>query len=196
MKYELPSTELIVIEENNYLKFGEYLNDMQCDDTANKLSLDDLEYVKKLKQENKILKENAENNDKVVDKVNWENMLLKKENQELNKKYVNAVADYETTMAEKVELEKQLQELGGVDEYNRYLLNQQKKFINYLEDKINMCDGFLDTIKSDLEEISPGGRLSNKTYIATQIMKNETGKKVYEEILQKYKEIIGVSDDY
>ena len=47
MKYELPSTELIVIEENNYLKFGEYLNDMQCDDTANKLSLDDLEYVKK-----------------------------------------------------------------------------------------------------------------------------------------------------
>ena len=74
MKYELPSTELIVIEENNYLKFGEYLNDMQCDDTANKLSLDDLEYVKKLQQENqslkkenKILRENAENNDKVID---------------------------------------------------------------------------------------------------------------------------------
>ena len=58
MKYELPSTELIVIEENNYLKFGEYLNDMQCDDTANKLSLDDLEYVKKLQQENKQLKDN------------------------------------------------------------------------------------------------------------------------------------------
>lgn len=53
MKYELPSTELIVIEENNYLKFGEYLNDMQCDDTTNKLCLDDLEYVKKLQQENK-----------------------------------------------------------------------------------------------------------------------------------------------
>lgn len=86
MKYELPSTELIVIEENNYLKFGEYLNDMQCDDTANKLSLDDLEYVKKLQQENKILKENAEHNDKVVDKVNWENMLLKKENKQLKDK--------------------------------------------------------------------------------------------------------------
>lgn len=57
MKYELPSTELIVIEENNYLKFGEYLNDMQCDDTTNKLCLDDLEYVKKLQQENKELKE-------------------------------------------------------------------------------------------------------------------------------------------
>ena len=37
----------------------------------------------KLEQENKILKENAENNDKVVDKVNWENQLLKKENKQL-----------------------------------------------------------------------------------------------------------------
>ena len=34
-------------------------------------------------KENKILKENAENNDKVVDKVNWENMLLKKQNKQL-----------------------------------------------------------------------------------------------------------------
>lgn len=36
-----------------------------------------------LQQENKILRENAEHNDKVVDKVNWENMLLKKENKQL-----------------------------------------------------------------------------------------------------------------
>lgn len=40
-------------------------------------------YIKQLQQENKILKENAENNDKVVDKVNWENQLLKKENKQL-----------------------------------------------------------------------------------------------------------------
>ena len=36
-----------------------------------------------LKKENKILRENTEHNDKVVDKVNWENMLLKKENEQL-----------------------------------------------------------------------------------------------------------------
>ncbi len=36
-----------------------------------------------LQEENKILKENSENNDKVVDKVNWENMILKKENKKL-----------------------------------------------------------------------------------------------------------------
>ena len=35
------------------------------------------------REENKILRENAEHNDKVVDKVNWENMLLKKENEQL-----------------------------------------------------------------------------------------------------------------
>ena len=39
--------------------------------------------VYQLQQENKILKENAEHNDKVVDKVNWENQLLKKENEQL-----------------------------------------------------------------------------------------------------------------
>ena len=44
--------------------------------------------IKQLQQENKILKENAENNDKVVDKVNWENMLLKKENEQLKDNWV------------------------------------------------------------------------------------------------------------
>lgn len=42
-----------------------------------------LNLIDDLQQENKILKENAENNDKVVDKVNWENTLLKKENEKL-----------------------------------------------------------------------------------------------------------------
>ena len=38
-----------------------------------------IKQIEELKEENKILKENAENNDKVVDKINWENQLLKKE---------------------------------------------------------------------------------------------------------------------
>lgn len=45
------------------------------------------EWINQLQKENKILKENAENNDKVVDKVNWENMLLKKENKQLKENY-------------------------------------------------------------------------------------------------------------
>ena len=38
-----------------------------------------MKQIEELKEGNKILKENAENNDKVVDKINWENQLLKKE---------------------------------------------------------------------------------------------------------------------
>ena len=64
-----------------------------CNVTSNNFNLDcngkDMQIevyeqlIKQLQQENKILKENAENNDKVIDKVNWENMLLKKENEQL-----------------------------------------------------------------------------------------------------------------
>ena len=50
--------------------------------------------IKQLQQENKILKENAENNDKVVDKVNWENMLLKKENEQLKENYSKLEGKY------------------------------------------------------------------------------------------------------
>lgn len=35
-----------------------------------------LSYIEQLEKENKILRENAEHNDKVVDKVNWENKQL------------------------------------------------------------------------------------------------------------------------
>ena len=42
--------------------------------------------INKLQQENEILKENAKNNDKVVDKINWDNQLLKKENKKLKDK--------------------------------------------------------------------------------------------------------------
>ena len=81
-----------------------------------------------LQQENKILKENAENNDKVADKVNWENQLLKKENKQLkeekrkvrdyiNKYCVNEKISKEVgykcyTMADTNELEKIMKILG------------------------------------------------------------------------------------
>ena len=102
---------------------------------------------------------------------------LKNENQELKKQLENT--DYTSVYLK-----------GCTDTKGKYL-SQQKEFIEYLEDKLNMCDGFLDTIKSDLEEISYAGRIAGKNYIATQIMKNETSKKNYEEVLSKYKEIIG-----
>ena len=107
------------IDENAKAKF-----DMLC-------HLEDFEiqYWELLK-ENKILKQNAENNDKVVDKVNWENMMLKKENKQLkeekrkvrdyiNKHCVNEKISKEVgykcyTMADTNELEKIMKILGGI----------------------------------------------------------------------------------
>ena len=99
------------------------------------------------------------------DKPYYQNrIMLLEENQELKKKYENAVADYEATMFEKEQLRKQLEEyqlqninlredimiqkiafpnklIKDKTFYNLYdmptyeeLLAQQKEFINYLED--------------------------------------------------------------
>lgn len=72
-------------------------------------------------------------------------MNLIEENEELKQKYENAVADYETTMAEKEQLKKQLKD--KTEDYKRMKDNfdskvdvlteidtQQKEFINFLED--------------------------------------------------------------
>lgn len=76
--------------------------------------------IEQLQQESKILKENAEHNDKVVDKVNWENMLLNKENQQLKKQ----VDEYK--------------KLGFkyLQDKNNNLETQQKEFIKWLENGI------------------------------------------------------------
>ena len=79
------------------------------------------EEIEQLQQENKILKENAENNDKVVDKVNWENMLLKKENKQIKDNWIK-LKEY----------------LHNVDVVIDYSENYDGKFINFDEliDKI------------------------------------------------------------
>lgn len=99
--------------------------------------------------------------------------------QELNKKYVNAVADYETAIAEKSELKKQVEtyEIEGYEqneELNKMSFDirkykiQKKEFIKYLQEELNV----------QIQEESIGCETTNKRYIL-------------EEILQKYKEIIG-----
>lgn len=108
-----------------------------------------------------------------------ENIDIQKENQELKQKYLNAVADYETTMAEKSELEKRLYELGGVDEFNKHLLTQQKAFIKWLEKKQS-------SLQDEISELTLG--MCNTDVQDTKI-------EIYEKVLQKYKSIIGVSDE-
>lgn len=154
MKYELPSIELIVIEENNYLKFGEYLNDMQCDDTTNKLSLDDLEYVKKLQQQNKQLQERIEYLERSIvrkeetiteldqEQVPYTNEYADKVDKE-NKKLNGAIQTYDILLKSNAEENKQLKDNWNklkefiVKEYYMYLpLEASTKSITILIDKM------------------------------------------------------------
>lgn len=99
-------------------------------------------------------------------------------NNELKQKYENAVADYETAMAEKEQLKKQLED--KTEDYKRMKDNfdskvdvlteidtQRKEFIKYLEDKINFY------------------KINTQGY----------SMDLFEEILQKYKRITGVSNE-
>ena len=126
------------------------------------------------KKENKILKQNAKNNDKVVDKVNWENMLLKKQ----LKEYKLITIDYQELEARNKELKKQLEnkyeKVGTLTgellyEENTKLINQQKEFIEYMNKTIEQleCDDVDD------EEM--------KGYLIQRI-------DIFKEILKKYNE--------
>lgn len=97
---------------------------------------------------------------------------------ELKQKYENAVADYETAMAEKEQLKKQLEDKEDyinklqatkdkLDKWDYENTMQQKEFIKYLENEI---------------------KIYSNTYMGEML-------KELKEILQKYKSIIGVSDD-
>ena len=80
----LEETRLKEEMKNNCLKVGKYKDEKAKDKFEMLCHLEDFEVQYwELQKENEILKENAENNDKVVDKVNWENQLLKKKNKQL-----------------------------------------------------------------------------------------------------------------
>lgn len=109
---------------------------------------------------------------------------LRKENQELKKQLEDA--------NEKIIL---LQASEPMLNFKKALEEtQQQEFIKYLENGIYICDGFIDTIKSDLQEM-PYGIISANEIVTTRIIELETAHKIYEEILQKYKEITGISDE-
>ena len=89
-----------------------------------------LSELENLQQENKILKENAENNDKVVDKVNWENQLLKKENKQL-KEEKRKVRDYINKHCVNEKISKEV----GYKCYTMADTNELEKIMKILEDK-------------------------------------------------------------
>ena len=88
-----------------------------------------------LQQENKRLKENAENNDKVVDKVNCENQLLKKENRELKTQIEEYQKALDETMSEKIDIENNWKILK---EFIDTLWLDNKGIITKIKDKMEL----------------------------------------------------------
>ena len=131
---------------------------------------------------------------------------LLKENQELNKKYLNAVADYENTMFEKEQLnslvnscqeeirqlKKQLQErpkeyvfIGNAQNKTRDFINQitkdNKEFKNQQKEFIEYMNKTIEELECDDVDDE-----EMKGYLIQRI-------DIFKEILSKYREIIGDS---
>lgn len=135
--------------------------------------------------------------------------LLIKENQELKKKYENAVADYETTMFEKEQLnslvnscqekirqlKKQLEE--SKDNYN-CLLKQKEQFEYIMSKRVDYQGRQKEFIKYLEDEKDRLIKETSHYYIDSFDRQHSVNKTIYDEvdmILQKYKEIIGVSNE-
>lgn len=141
----------------------------------------------KMLKENKILKENSYHNDKVVDKVNWENQLLKKQIAILDKTNIQLMSKldrYDAIVDERDELKKQLttykilhrdckvdnlKNISKIEEME----NQQKKFIEYLENEINKWHNNYNSYNYEYEIEEP------------------TAEELLQSSLSKYKSIIG-----
>ena len=95
------------------------------------------EIVSPILKENKILRENAENNDKVVDNVNWENMLLKKENKQLKEQLLVTQTNEETFRLEMEDITQTL----GLDEDT--LFDDVKAYVRNLKDNWNKLREYL-----------------------------------------------------
>ena len=114
-------------------------------------------------------------------------MNLIEENQELKQKYENAVADYESAMFEKEQLKKQL------DDANEkiLLLQASEPMLNYKKSlEETQQKEFIKWLEVYLEK--NGYDYSRQSFSKTKL--NVVGATL-RVVLQKYKSIIGVSDE-
>ena len=130
---------------------------------------------------------------------NW-----KEESKELNQKYLNAVVDYEITMSDKTELEKQLEYLRSGEYLNQLrferdmlqdlvdkkeISKEDKEFIDMTRRNTELLEQqkefikYMNDIIEDLE-IEDVDDEEMKGYLIQRI-------DTFKEILSKYKEIIG-----
>lgn len=125
-------------------------------------------------------------------------MNLIEETQELKKKYVNAVADYETTMFEKVQLNRLV---NSCQEEIRQLKKQLEENKNPLKGVFAQVND--DTLLRDcgfMQSEINGYKIQQKEFIKwledkIKFSVKPTSRVLLKSILANYKEITGVSDE-
>lgn len=75
------------------------------------------------------------------------------------------------------------------DKEIKRLNNIINKLEKALKDNIDMCDDFIDTATSDLQEL--GARHNSKTYYQTILLENKIALKIYQKELNKLQELKG-----
>ena len=116
---------------------------------------------------------------------------LLKQNKELKQKYLNAVADYETTMFEKEQLNSLVNSCQEeIRQLKKQLEDYKKLGFKYLQDKNNNLETqqkeFIEYMNKTIEELECDD-VDDEEMKGYLIQRIDT----FKEILSKYKEIIG-----
>ena len=116
---------------------------------------------------------------------------LLKENQELKEKYVNAVSDYETTMFEKEQLKKQLEDKILLEmKLENELFNKRKEYQETYKDVRIEIKEYKTQQKEFIKWLENGiEKVRNTEFLDERIQR--AGLIAYNRCLQKYKSIIG-----
>ena len=126
--------------------------------------------------------------------VDKDMLALKEENQELKQKYLNAVSDYETTMFEKEQLNSLV---NSCQEEIRQLKKQLEEYKEKKQEWINLLDMFKNQQKKFIKHMNYIIKELEAEDVDDEDLKDYIIQRIgaFKEILQKYKIIIGVSDD-
>ena len=80
-----------------------------------------------------------------------------------------------------------IDDLKEVIAESKQLQNNWNELKKSIEEQINICDGCIDTMQSDLQEIAPRG--SGKSYMTGEIFKNKVAKRSFGITLDKMQEL-------
>ncbi len=151
---ELKSYEEIETYYDEVKDYSNLIQELQCDRVeALKQIVNKNKEIERLNKENNILKKNAEHNDKVVDNVNWGNMLLKKEIERLKEEYVmlqNASDEVEE------EKDKEIERLNKENKELNKICARKSHYIDKKDLEIGELNNIIDEIKERvLDETKP-----------------------------------------